>query len=496
MGRYQDALDYIFSFVNYERQARYPYNAVTFSLQRMEELLVRLGNPHHAFRSIHIAGTKGKGSTSVMVESVLRTAGYRTGLYTSPHLHTFRERIRLDGALMSKYDLVGLLEHCRPAVEATPGVTAFEIMTALAFAYFAESAVEWAVLEVGLGGRLDATNVVHPAVGSITSLSYDHVELLGHTLSLIAWEKAGIIKPGVPIVSAPQAPEAMAVIQRVCADTGARLVVIGEDWIVEGNGGDLTGQTFMVRHASSLESGPVPSATLPNALSELHIHLLGRHQLTNATTAVAILWELSAQGVDIPEDALRKGLVQARWPGRFEVLSRDPGLVVDSAHNADSATKLRAALAEWFPRPPRNRLALVFGASADKDIDGMLHAFLTPDPANRMLPADKVIVTKSYHPRAADLAGLADHVRALSPNCPISVHDNLESALTEALAWAGSEDLICVTGSIFVVGQARRVWAQHHAEAFPPDDWVFQDESSGDDVPDDWEPSLSRGDLL
>jgi dihydrofolate synthase/folylpolyglutamate synthase len=178
------------------------------------------------------------------------------------------------------------------------------------------------------------------------------------------------------------------------------------------------------------------------------------------------------------------------------VLSRDPGLVVDSAHNADSATKLRAALAEWFPRPPRNRLALVFGASADKDIDGMLHAFLTPDPANRMLPADKVIVTKSYHPRAADLAGLADHVRALSPNCPISVHDNLESALTEALAWAGSEDLICVTGSIFVVGQARRVWAQHHAEAFPPDDWVFQDESSGDDVPDDWEPSLSRGDLL
>jgi dihydrofolate synthase / folylpolyglutamate synthase len=493
MGRYQDALDYIFSFVNYERQARYAYNAVTFSLQRMEELLERLGNPHHAFRSIHIAGTKGKGSTSVMVESVLRTAGYRTGLYTSPHLHTFRERIRLNGALMSKHDLVGLLERCRPAIEATPGVTAFEIMTALAFVYFAERAVDWAVLEVGLGGRLDATNVVHPAVSSITSLSYDHVELLGHTLSLIAWEKAGIIKPGVPIVSAPQAPEAMAVIQRVCADTGARLVVIGEDWNVEGNGGDLTGQIFTARHAASLESGPVPAATLPNALSDLHIRLLGRHQLINATTAVAILWELSAQGVDTPEDALRKGLAQARWPGRFEVLSRDPGLVVDSAHNTDSAMKLRAALAEWFPRPPRNRLALVFGASADKDIDGMLHAFLTPDPANKMLPADKVIVTKSYHPRAADLAGLADHVRALSPNCPISVHDNLESALTEALAWAGSEDLICVTGSIFVVAQARRAWAQHHPEAFPPDDWVFQDESIGEDLPDDWGPSLSRG---
>ena len=478
MGPYQDALDYIFNFVNYERQARYAYDALTFSLQRMEELLERLGNPHYAFRSVHIAGTKGKGSTSVMVESVLRTAGYRTGLYTSPHLHTFRERIRLNGALMSRHDLVEMLELSRPAIEATHGITAFEIMTALAFVYFAERGVEWAVLEVGLGGRLDATNVIHPAVGSITSLSYDHVELLGHTLSLIAWEKAGIIKPDVPIVSAPQEPEAMGVIRRVCADTGARLVVIAEDWTLEGDGGDLTGQTFTaMRHTASSETAPVPLGTLPSVLPDLRIRLLGRHQLINATTAVAILWELSAQGVEIREDALRSGLAQARWPGRFEVLNQRPGLVVDSAHNADSAMKLRAALAEWFPRPPRNRLALVFGASADKDIDGMLHAFLTPDPASKTLPADKVIVTKSYHPRAADLAGLADHVRTLSPNCPISVHDNLEGALTEALAWAGSEDMICVTGSIFVVAQARRAWAQRYPEAFPPDDWVFQDES-------------------
>jgi dihydrofolate synthase/folylpolyglutamate synthase len=481
MGRYQDALDYIFSFVNYERQARYAYNAVTFSLQRMEELLERLGNPHHAFRSIHIAGTKGKGSTSVMVESVLRTAGYRTGLYTSPHLHTFRERIRLNGALMSKDDLIEVLERCRPAVEATPGITAFEVMTAMAFVYFAECAVEWAVLEVGLGGRLDATNVVHPAVGSITSLSYDHVELLGHTLSLIAWEKAGIIKPGVPIVSAPQEPEAMGVIHRVCSDTGARLVVIGEDWTVEGSGGDLAGQTFTItRHPAPptrRDSGwGNPGAV---SLADLHIRLLGRHQLINAANAVAILWELSVQGVDIPEAALRRGLAEARWPGRFEVLNLHPGLVVDSAHNADSAMKLRLALAEWFPRPPRDRLALVFGASADKDIDGMLHAFLTPDPDQKLLPANKVIVTKSYHPRAANLAGLADHVRALNGTRPISIQDNLDSALKEALAWAGNDDLICITGSIFVVAQARRSWAEHHPEAFSPDDWVFQDESVG-----------------
>ena len=196
---------------------------------------------------MHIAGTKGKGSTSAMVESVLRAAGYRTGLYTSPHLHTFRERIRCSGALMSKAELVRLLDACKPAIEATPGITAFEVMTALAFQFFAEQGVEWAVLEVGLGGRLDATNVVHPAVCAITSLSYDHVELLGHTLSLIAFEKAGIIKPGVPVVSSPQEPEAMAVIRRVCADTGARLVTVGEAWTYEADGADLSGQTFTVR---------------------------------------------------------------------------------------------------------------------------------------------------------------------------------------------------------------------------------------------------------
>ena len=236
MGLYQDTLDYIFGYVNYEKQVRYPYDAVTFNLSRMEEVLERLGRPQDRFQCVHIAGTKGKGSTSVMVESVLRSAGYRTGIYTSPHLHTFRERIRLGSGLMTKADLVALLDRCKPAIEAVPEITAFEVMTALAFQYFAENGVEWAVLEVGLGGRLDATNVVHPAVCAITSLSYDHVELLGHTLSLIAFEKAGIIKPGVPVVSAPQEPEAMAVIRRVCADTGAqsggpgRGLALGKRW--------------------------------------------------------------------------------------------------------------------------------------------------------------------------------------------------------------------------------------------------------------------------
>jgi dihydrofolate synthase / folylpolyglutamate synthase len=472
MGRYQDALEYIFGYVNYEKQVRYPYNAVTFDLSRMEQVLERMGRPHERFRSVHIAGTKGKGSTSALVEAVLRAAGYRTGLYTSPHLHTFRERIRVGGALMSKSDLVALLDRCKPFIEETPGITAFEVMTALAFQYFAEQQVEWAVLEVGLGGRLDATNVVHPAVAGITSLSYDHVELLGHTLSLIAFEKAGIIKPGVPVVSAPQEPEAMAVIQRVCADTGARLLVVGDAWKWEKRNSEATGQVFDVQGPNGVQ------------LKNVRISLLGQHQRDNATTAIAMLYELRGQGVNITEDALRDGLADARWPGRFEILNEHPTLVVDSAHNENSAQKLRAALATYFPRPPRGQLALVFGASSDKDIAGMLKVFLGPQDVTGYPPADKVIVTRSGHPRSAEPAQLADLVREISGNCPISVHLKLESALLEAMTWAGPNDLICVTGSIFAVAQARRAWAKRHPDAFAPDDWVFQDETAGEPVPD------------
>ncbi len=473
MGRYQDALDYIFSYVNYEKKARYPYDAATFDLSRMEQVLDLLGRPHEKFRSVHIAGTKGKGSTSAMVESMLRAAGYHTGLFTSPHLHSFRERIRLGTQLMSKADLVALLDRCRPALEATPGITAFEVMTAMAFQYFAEQGVEWAVVEVGLGGRLDATNVVHPAVCAITSLSYDHVELLGHTLSLIAFEKAGIIKQGVPVVSAPQEEEAMAVIQRVVRDTGAKLTVVGQDWTCEKDGFDLTGQSLTV-------TGPGGTPKLEN----LRIPLLGQHQLDNATSAVAIVQQLRDAGVTIAEEAIRQGLQSARWPGRFELLSHSPMLVVDSAHNENSAHKLRAALADYFPRPPRRQLCLVFGASSDKDIAGMLRQFLEPERVTGYPPADKVIVTKSGHPRSAEPAQLADLVRHVNSSAPISVQPDLVAALREALAWAGPQDLICITGSIFVVAQARLEWTHRHPEAFAADDWVWQDETAGETVPD------------
>ena len=345
MGRYQDALDYIFSFVNYEKPVRFGYDAVTLNLGRMRELLDRLGRPQDRFRCVHIAGTKGKGSTSAMIESVLRTAGYRTGLYTSPHLHTWRERIRFDGTLMPKAALVEQLSKARPSIEAMPELTAFEIMTALAFTYFAQEGVDWAVLETGLGGRLDATNVVTPAVCAITSLSYDHVELLGHTLPEIAAEKAGIIKTGVPVVSAPQAPEALAVIEQVCSERGARLIRAGVDWTATRQSADLSGQTLTLRRTAD-------GLTLP----DLRIALLGDHQIINTTVAVALLAELRAQGVGITDDVLRRGLAAAHWPGRFEQLNQRPVIVLDSAHNIDSARQAagdaRRVLPAYAEAPP------------------------------------------------------------------------------------------------------------------------------------------------
>ncbi len=476
MGRYQDALDYIFSFVNYEKPVRFGYNAETLNLSRMRELLDRLGRPQDRFRCVHIAGTKGKGSTSAMIESVLRTAGYRTGLYTSPHMHTWRERIRFDGALMPKAALVEQLGAARPAIEVMSELTAFEIMTALAFTYFAQERVDWAVLETGLGGRLDATNVVAPAVCAITSLSYDHVELLGHTLPEIAAEKAGIIKTGVPVVSAPQAPEALAVIEQVCAERSTRLIRAGVDWTATRQSADLSGQTLTLRRAAD-------GLSLP----DLRIALLGDHQIINTTVAVALLAELRAQGVGITDDMLRRGLAAANWPGRFEQLNQRPVIVLDSAHNIDSALRLRATLAEFFPHTLKRRLALVFGASADKDIPGILETLLSPDATGRYAPPARVIISRSGHPRQADPARLAEMARGIAPHVAIVVRDSLDAALADALAWATPDDLICVTGSIFVAAQARRAWATRHPEAFSPDDWVFQDETPGQHVPDDGE---------
>ena len=467
---YQDALDYIYSFTDYEKKNSYLYGPEHFDLARVEQLLAWLDNPHRRFKSIHIAGTKGKGSVAAMSESILRAAGYRTGLYTSPHLHTFRERIQVDGRLIPKETVASLTERLQPLVSQIEGITTFEIMTALGFLHFAEQGVELAVLEVGMGGRLDATNVVNPLVAIITSLSYDHTLALGETLPLIAREKAGIIKDQALVISAPQAPEAMAVIKEVCREKNAELTAIGRDWTWEAGEASLEGQWFQV---------PGFRPQVPGW--SLWIPLLGRHQIINATVVVAAIEKMRQRGVNISETSIREGLRRVRWPGRLEILGARPFVVVDCAHNADSAEKLKVALEELFAY---HRLILIFGASADKDIEGMIREFFPL--------AQQIIVTQARHPRAADAGALqekalatgredfgetsarlrrAQSSRSVEPlSRAVMVSDSVAGALSLALEKAGPQDLICATGSVFVVAEVREAWAEKQGSEMPERD--------------------------
>ena len=446
MLTYKDALDYIYSFTDYEKKISYLYAPETFDLARVEKLLALLDNPHLHFKSIHIAGTKGKGSVAAMSESILRAAGYRTGLYTSPHLHTFRERIQVDGRLIPEETVASLTERLQPLVSQIEGITTFEIMTALGFLYFVEQGVEFAVLEVGMGGRLDATNVVKPLVAVITSLSYDHTQILGETLPLIAREKAGIIKHKACVVSAPQAPEAMAVIEEVCREQDAELTVIGRDWTWEAGEANLEGQWFGVTSNEERVTR-----------NRFWIPLLGKHQLDNATVVVATVEKLCRRGINVPEASVREGLHQVRWPGRLEILGREPWVVVDGAHNGDSTRKLVAALGELFPH---RRLILVFGALMGHSVPDMLDALL---PA-----ADEVILTRTNRLRAVATSDLLREVHVRHREAEMT--ETMTEALERALALASPSDLICATGSLSVVGEAREAWAKRRGSGTPERD--------------------------
>jgi len=429
---YQQALDYIDSYTDWEKVPM-PHAAANYDLRRVDELLARLGNPHRKSKSVHIAGTKGKGSIAAMVASVLTVSGYTTGLYTSPHLHTVRERIKVDGELVSEEEFVALVARLKPEVEAvnekaTYGeLTTFELLTSLAFTHFAEKGVNFQVLEVGLGGRFDATNVIQPEVGIIASISFDHMDVLGNTLSQITTEKAGIIKPGCVVVASPQFDEVDRVIKGACLNRGAELVKVGSDITWQGISFDTNRQLLWVK-------GRLGGY-------ELSIPLLGQHQLENAATAVAALEILAEKGFSISKESIVKGLAQVSWPGRFQIVSHHPFLVVDGAHNPDSAQRLRQALKQYFKL---DRAILVIGTSSDKDIAGVVSA---------LFPLfSKVIVTRSRHPRATApaliVAEFAKHkVKA-------QVAEDVPTALSLALAVAGDRGLICVTGSLFVVAEA------------------------------------------
>ncbi len=430
---YQEAIDYLSSYTDYEVVPRLAHNAVNYDLRRVVELLSRLDDPHLKARSVHIAGTKGKGSVAAMVASALDASGYTTGLYTSPHLHTWRERIRVDGELISEVALAALVERLKPEVEAvnqkaTYGdLTTFEFLTALAFAYFELKGVYFQVLEVGLGGRLDATNVIQPEVCIITSISFDHTEVLGDSLAQIAAQKAGIIKPGSIVVTSPQFDEVNRVIEDTCRNCGASLVRVGSDVTWHSLDFDSNRQLFQVK-------GRLGSY-------KLSLPLLGDYQLENAATAVAALEVLSEKGFNISPDSIIKGLARTKWPGRFQILGRNPLLVVDGAHNPDSARKLRQSLEQYFDF---DRAILVIGTSFDKDIAGIVSELFSL--------FDKVIVTRSRHPRAVEPAPVvAEFARR---GIQAQVVDDVPSALSLSRALAGDRDLICVTGSLFVVAEA------------------------------------------
>lgn len=427
---YQAALDYVLTFADYERM---PRSAVVFDLRRVEELLQRLGRPQDAANSVHVAGTKGKGSTSAMIAAILTSAGYRTGLYTSPHLLDFTERVQVDGEPIERGSFARLVEVMRPEVEAVNRagnfgqLTTFELLTALGFLYFRERRVDYQVLETGLGGRLDATNVVsRPQVCVITSISYDHTDVLGNTLTRIATEKAGIIKPGSTVVCAPQFSEAMAVIESVCRERGARLIRAGTDVTWERKAFSPAGQSFQVKGMLGEYS--------------LEIPLLGEFQLENAASAVAAVEVLVGLGAKISPESIAEGLARVRWPGRLQILRRKPWVIIDGAHNAYSVKRLAQALRQYFDF---DRLVLVFGASSDKDIAGMV-AELAP-------LASEVIVTASRHPRSVKPSVLAEEFAKSGVTAQAA--GDVASAVELALARAQPADLVCATGSIFVIAE-------------------------------------------
>lgn len=444
---YQHALDYIYSFVDYSLTRQLRYSPDKFNLIRMIEFMELAGNPHTDYPVVHIAGTKGKGSTASMVASILRDAGYKTGLYTSPHLQEFTERIQINGQPITKEELVDLVETTRPQVSRVEGLTTFEITTGLGFKLFSNHRVDIAVVEVGLGGRLDATNIVNPLVSVITSLSFDHMNILGDSITQIAAEKGGIIKYGRPVVLAPQWKEAREVIEKICQDRKAPLTIIGRDYLFSEHSHSFEGQTFFVwsKNEQDLINEFITTGGRSDWEPEhLTIPLLGFHQVENAATAFATIEVLRLLGFEITKSNISRGFSNVSWPGRFEVLNKEPLLIVDSAHNKDSALRLRLAMDDYLNGKP---IIMVFGSSEDKDVQGMFSHLL---PRVRM-----VIATKSEHPRAMEPHMLVELANQFGKKAVET--KSIEEAIQLARQHAGKDTVILVAGSIFVAAAVKEI---------------------------------------
>jgi len=435
---YQAAVNYLENFIDYEKKRDYSYNPRLWNLDRMRLLLHYLDEPHQKLKTIHIAGSKGKGSTAAMIHAILKASGYKTGLYTSPHLVTPLERFRINSQMMSENQFCELVERLQPHIAEVNRRTDigklsfFEIYTAIGFLFFELEKVDFLVLEVGLGGRLDATNVVEPLVSVITQISLEHTNLLGDNLASIAAEKAGIIKKNGLVISSPQEPEVMKVIEKSCARQNAQLFKVGEDISFERLDADQSGQHF----------------TLKSRIAEYSrclMPLLGKHQLINAATAVGAIELLRCHDYIISEEQVKVGLERTFWPARMQIIGREPTILLDVAHSPQSAKLLRESICETFTY---DRLILLVGISADKDIKS-IGAELCPI-------ADIAILTKaSNNPRAADPARIKQEWQGFGAT--LVIKDTVESALDYARSIAEKDDLICITGSFYPLGEAMKL---------------------------------------
>ncbi len=452
----QAAAEFLTSRIDYERATAVTYDPRDFCLDRMRELLDRLGNPQRGLPIIHIAGTKGKGSTAAMIASILRAAGFHTGLYSSPHLDSLEERLMVDGAICPADELVGLVNRVRPVVAAMDDAggagsdgskrpTYFEIVTALALLRFALCRVDAAVLEVGMGGRLDSTNVCDPLVSVITNISFDHTQQLGNTLAAIAREKAGIIKPDTPVVSGVLSDEPRRVVAEVARAQGCRLVQLGQDFDYTYRPPRNLNLAATCGHMDFHTRTPGDECDL----RDIELRLIGAHQAANAAVGIASLVQLRRRGWNIPQAAIRQGLVEFRWPARIEVLRRNPTVVLDAAHNVASVEALARVLDESFSAARR---VLVFATTRDKDLSGMLQV---------LIPRfDEVIFTRyRNNPRGVAAEELDALARRFSPGGGHVCADPT-AAWDLASRLARREDLICITGSFFIAAEMRAAIGQ------------------------------------
>lgn len=438
---YRSAVNHLNAAVSYERTPRAALAAGGYTLGRTQRLLRALGNPERTFKSVHIAGSKGKGSTVAMLAGMLQNCGFKVGVYTSPHILSVRERIAVNGKQVSEGMFTKLMNTVT-AAGRKPRVgkpTYFEILTAIAFLHFANEGVDLAIVEAGVGGRLDATNVIKPEAIGITSINLDHTALLGTTLESIAGEKAGVFKTGVPISCSPQRPEVERVLRNAAGEANSVLRITGRD------------VGFSSRFESTRGIGPhtrICVTTPTSRFEHVHAPLPGDHQAINCALALGILDTLKNRGFAIDDQTAVEGLANVRLAGRMEIIAENPRTIVDGAHNAASIDALIHAIGQ---NVPYDSMVIIFGCQKDKDFMGMLSRI--------RFGADKVIFTSTGSPRSMEPAELGAAFAEMSPKMH-QVTDSLEEAMSIARRAVSRDDLICITGSFYLVGRAKRLLAK------------------------------------